>query len=387
MCADGTSVKFRHLASVIAALAVLLPVPPAMAAKRTTTDGPTLRVATYNVCKTTCKGGKWSWANRRGKVANILTALSADVIATQETPTLPYNGTTQWADLASLLRSRGLRIASMQDGCTQGCTRDSHIYYNPATVEVVRGLLGPTDDPAPPDACMRYWDNRDDIYPRRRDPWYRDWYANSCSRYMAWEPQEERSTGMVSQEEMSGVDWGGIQDRNLSWAFMRHIATGKVFLMLSLHLPNEKTATGEQARRAVAGNLPAWAAALSSSLGLPDIPVVVGGDLNSYKERQPSGAQAILGDAGYSDGFAAGERVNERYATINKNGVINSRFGGWPAKPYKYNRPGTRIDYVFAKGVTPVRYELFLRLRGDAFDERYRASDHNPVVTTWALPT
>ena len=87
------------------------------------------------------------------------------------------------------------------------------------------------------------------------------------------------------------------------------------------------------------------------------------------------------------DAVAAGERVNERYATINKNGVINSRFGGWPAKPYKYNRPGTRIDYVFAKGVTPVRYELFLRLRGDAFDERYRASDHNPVVTTWALPT
>lgn len=377
--------KFRHLATIVAALAVVLPTPAANAAKRTTTDGPALRVATYNVCKTTCKGGKWSWANRRGNVANILAALNADVIATQETPTLPYNGTTQWADLAGLMRSKGMRIASMADGCSDGCTRDSHIYYNPNTVEVVRGLMGPTDDPAPPEPCMKYWYQRDDLNPRRRDPWYRDWYGFTCSRYMAWEPQEERSTGMVSQEELSAMSWGGIQDRNLSWAFMRHIASGKVFLMLSVHLPNEKTATGEAVRRAVAAKIPAWAAGLSRSLGLPDIPVIVGADLNSYKERQPAGAQATLASGGFTDGFDAKDRVNERYATINKNGVSNARFGGWPAKPYKYNRPGTRIDYVFAKGLVPVRYELFLRLRGDAFDERYRASDHNPVITTWAL--
>lgn len=369
---------------IAVALVALLPA-PASAAKRTTTDGPTLRVATYNVCKSTCKGGKWSWSNRRGKVANILSALNADVIATQETPTLPYAGTTQWADLAGLMRGRGLRIASMEDGCSEGCTRDSHIYYNPATVEVLTGLMGPTDDPAPPAPCMRYWDQRDDLNPRRRDPWYRDWFSYTCNRYMTWEPQEELSAGMVSQEELSGMDWGGIQDRNLSWAFMRHRATRKVFLVLSVHLPNEKNAIGEQARQAVATNLPGWAAALSSGLGLPNVPVLIGGDLNSYQERQPAGAHEILARAGYVDGFDADERINERYATVNKNGVINARFDGWPAKPYKYNRPGTRIDYVFGKGLTPVRYELFLRLRGDAFDERYRASDHNPVITTWTL--
>lgn len=232
---------------------------------------------------------------------------------------------------------------------------------------------------------MKYWENRDQLNPRRRDPWYRDWYAFTCRDHMAWEPQEERSTGMISQQELSGLDWGGIQDRNISWAYLRHLATGRVFLALSVHLPNEKTALGEQVRRTVATNLPGWAAQLSSSLGVPDVPVVIGADLNSYQERQPAGAHSILGRS-FTDGFAAKDRVNERYATINKNGVINARFGGWPAKPYKYNRPGTRIDYVFGKGLTPVRYELFLRLRGDGFfDERYRASDHNPVVTTWAL--
>jgi endonuclease/exonuclease/phosphatase family metal-dependent hydrolase len=272
----------------------------------------------------------------------------------------------------------------MADGCTEGCTRDSHIFYDPTSVEVVRGLMGPTDEPAPPAPCVKYWNNRDDLDPRRRDPWYRDWYAYSCTRYMEWEPQEERSTGMVSQEQLSGVDWGGIQDRNVSWAFLRQTATGKTFLMLSLHLPNEKNALGERVRRAVATALPGWAASLSSSLGVGGVPVLVGGDLNSYQERQPSGAHAILDRSGYTDGFAAKDRVNERFATINKNGVTNARFGGWPARPYKYNRPGTRIDYVFGAGVTPLRYELFLRLRGDgSFDERYRASDHNPVITTW----
>jgi endonuclease/exonuclease/phosphatase (EEP) superfamily protein YafD len=191
---------------------------------------------------------------------------------------------------------------------------------------------------------------------------------------------------MLSQAEVSGLDWGGIQDRNISWAFLRHLATGRVVLVVSLHLPNEKTQLGEQVRRAVATNLPAWAYDLTRSLGLPDIPVIVAGDLNSYQARQPGGAHAILARSGYTDGFAARDRINERYATVNKNGVINARFGGWPGAPYKYNRPGTRIDYVFARGLQPLRYELFLRLRGDgSFDERYRASDHNPVIVNWAL--
>jgi endonuclease/exonuclease/phosphatase family metal-dependent hydrolase len=182
------------------------------------------------------------------------------------------------------------------------------------------------------------------------------------------------------------VDWSGIQDRNLSWAFMRHRSSGMVFLAVSFHLPNEKNGVAEQIRRAVTTRLPAWIADLTSAVGYDGLPVVIGADLNSYQDRQPGGAHVLLPRAGYADGFDAAERVNERYATVNKNGVTNARYGGWPPKPYKYNRPGTRIDYVFGKGVSPVRYEVFLRLRGDgSFDERFRASDHNPVVVTWGL--
>lgn len=174
----------------------------------------------------------------------------------------------------------------------------------------------------------------------------------SCSRHMEWEPLEERSTGMASQAEMSGMSWGGIQDRNNSWAFMRLRATGQAVLALSVHLPNEKTALGEQIRRAVITNLPAWAASLSSALGLPDVPVVVGGDLNSDQDRQPGGAHALLARAGYVDGFTVKDCVNDRDPTINKNGVINARFGGWPSKPYRCIRLATPIDYVFAKGLS-----------------------------------
>lgn len=380
----------RFLSACLAAAALMtVPVAGAQAqpaGKRTTSDAPALRVATYNVCKVNCKGGTWSWSNRRMTVARILSALEADVIAVQETPTLPYNGTTQWADLAGLMAARGLRVASMEDGCSEGCTRDSHLYYKPESIEVLQGLMGPTDDPAPPQPCMKYWERRDNLSPRPRDPWYHDWYELGCRRHLEWEPTEERATGMISQRDLSGIAWGGIQDRNLSWAFMRQRATGRVFLAVSVHLPNEKTALGERIRRTVSTNLPGWAAALTRDLGHPDIPVVVAGDLNSYQQRQPAGAQAILAKSGYTDGFDAKDRVNERYATVNKNGVINARFGGWPTQPYKYNRSATRIDYVFARGMVPQRYELFIRLNGDGtFDERYRASDHNPVITTWTF--
>lgn len=373
------------LAAVVAALPAAGGVNPAIAGKRSTADGPTVRVATYNVCKVSCRTGKWSWPNRRLKVAAIVGTLGADVVAVQETPTLPFRGTTQWADLAHLLRSRGLRITSMKDGCSEGCTRDSHLYYNPETVEVLQDVRAPTDEPAPPQPCMKYWERRNDLHPRRHDPWYGDWYDLGCQRFMDWEPTKDRSTGMVSQRAVSGLAWGGIQDRNLSWAFLQQRSSGQAFLAVSLHLPNEKNVAGERIRRAVASELPGWVDRLTTSVGYPDIPVVIGGDLNSYRERQPSGAQAILTRAGFTDGFDAADRVNERYATINKNGVANARYGGWPDRPYKYSRPGTRIDYVFAKRMRPVRYEVFLRLRGGAFDERFRASDHNPVVVDWVL--
>lgn len=203
---------------------------------------------------------------------------------------------------------------------------------------------------------------------------------------MEWEPLDERSTGMASQAEMSGMSWGGIQDRNNSWAFMRLRATGQAVLALSVHLPNEKTALGEQIRRAVITNLPAWAASLSSALGLPDVPVVVGGDLNSDQDRQPGGAHALLARAGYVDGFTVRDCVNDRYATINKNGVINARFGGWPSRPYKHKPAGDAYRVRLREGSFPVRFELLLRLRGDgSFDERFRSGDHNPVVVTRAL--
>lgn len=388
------------LATVVAAATVVLPVAASSAAvappgktsgqPRETLPGaaPSLRVATYNVCKVTCGSGPLSWSNRRTKVANIIATLNADVTAVQETPTLKYGNTTQWADMADLLRARGLRIASMKDGCSSGCTRGSHLYYDPNTVDIIGGIVGPTFDPPPPQQCMKYWEQRDNLRPRHRDPWYDDWFNLGCRKWMSWEPTENLSAGMVSMQKVSGISWGGIQDRNISWAFMRQKATGKTFIALSLQTPNEKTAQGERIRKALATKLPTWVASFTSSLGYPNIPVIIAGDWNSYQARQPNGAQTILAKSGYTDAFDAKDKVNARYATINKNGKINRRFKGWPPKPYQYNRPGTRIDYVFGKGVSPVRYELFIRTTGSgAFDERYRASDHNPVVTDWQFPS
>lgn len=355
--------------------------------KKVRNTTPSVRVVSYNICKVSCGTGKYAWPKRRKKVARIATSLNADVVLIQEASTLPWRSTTQWRDVARLMRKRGYQIATMKDGCKDFCTRGSHVFYNPDTIEPIKGLWGKTVDPAPPAVCMPYWNMRDELRPRHTQRFYDNWYDYRCHKHMGWEPIEDMSADMISQQILSGVPWGKIKDRNISWAFLRHKATSKAFVAASAHLPPDKTPTGETARQAVARAFPSWMSNLTASLGYPGIPVIIGGDLNSFAERQPRGAHKILADAGFTDAFKAKTRVNARYSTVNQNGRFNARYKGWPPKPYKYGRPATRIDYVFATGLRPLRHEVFIPLlKNGNFDDRWRASDHNPVITDWALP-
>ncbi|MCB0898212.1 MAG: endonuclease/exonuclease/phosphatase family protein [Actinobacteria bacterium] len=296
-----------------------------------------ITVATYNVCKVSCMGGRFSWAKRRKAIARTVAAAHPDVLAVQEAPTLPWRGTTQWADLTRVLSRRGYRPTSTRDGCSAGCTRGAHLYFDPGRVR----LFGTS----------------------------------------------RRATGMESQRRLSGTAWGGIQDRNLSWAYLQDIASGGVFLAVSLHLPNEKTQRAEVVRRSTAAGVASFVQRLNAGRGLSGIPVIVMGDLNSYASRQPKGAQQVFQEAGFVDAFDAPERINGRYPTANYTPATR-HWHGFPPSPFRYSGWASRIDYVLAaNGVRPRSYEVFLKLRADGrFDNRFRGSDHNLVRARLSIP-
>ena len=376
------------LRSVAVGALALAMAPPGTAMSDTVPSGQEraqLTVATYNVCKVNCQGGRFTWARRRQAVVNNIQAADPAVVAVQEAPTLPWRGTTQWADLTGLLARAGYQQTSGEDGCTQGCTRGAHLYFDPDRVRVAE-VRQPSGLPVPPAPCLRYLS--DPNLPRKkRGPDFADWYTYDCQQHLGYVESYDAATGMESQRQLSGMDWGPVQDRNVSWAYLQDLATGAVFMAVSVHMPNEKTAAAEDIRRKTAAAIAGWVDRQNAELGLAAVPVVLMGDLNSFAQRQPRGAQQVMYDAGFVDAFTAPARVNARFPTVNMT-PLTRRWDGFPPKPFKYTRSASRIDYILGKGgVTPLRHEVFLTLHSDGtFDNRYRGSDHNLVRATLSLP-
>jgi endonuclease/exonuclease/phosphatase family metal-dependent hydrolase len=118
-------------------------------------------------------------------------------------------------------------------------------------------------------------------------------------------------------------------------------------------------------------------------LGVSGVPILIMGDLNSYWQRQPRGAQWILGKHGFRDAYTAKKRINPEVPTIN---VTSTRRNPFPAKPFRFDKPA-RLDYVLFDRGKARRYEVHVRLKGGRFDNRYRSSDHNLVRATLRLPS
>jgi endonuclease/exonuclease/phosphatase family metal-dependent hydrolase len=307
---------FRSTASLmLTTAAIVLPATELGAAP----GDPVVTVATYNVCKKTCGSGVFAWKHRRQSVVRNVAAADADVVALQEAA-----GTVR--QIARGLAPYGYRLANRATaGCGRGCTQDSFIFYRTDTVEP--------------------------LAVRSRD-------------------------GMATLSAVARVPWTGTFDRAWSWAFLQQRATGAPLLVASVHLPNDKTVQGERLRRASTRGILHHLAANRKARAIGGLTTVIAGDLNSFDERQPHGAQRILHRKGYRDAYTAPRRSNARVPTINLTRVHRDPF---PARPYRFDNPA-RIDYVFTDRGTPTRYEVFLRLKHGRFDNRYRGSDHNMVV-------
>jgi endonuclease/exonuclease/phosphatase family metal-dependent hydrolase len=296
-----------------------------------------IRVATYNVMKTTRLAKKWSWSKRRQALVNTVRDAAPDVLLVQEANLQRWRGGTQLDDVRGLLGGLGYQITSTDyTQCTAWCTRGAHIFYNPERMALV---APPTGAPA---------------------------------------------AGMAGMSTIAGVDFGGTQDRNVSYAFLAPRGSGQVTLFISTHLPTAKTAQGERLRVAVASALRPWADSLIAGSGLTGVQIAIGGDFNSYQRRQPRGAQAVLSNAGLIDAFVAPVKVNANYSTVNYTPKTR-KFKGFPPRPYFYKRNTTRIDYIFST-VPAQRHEVVLHLTSDGrFNNNYRASDHNMVLVDLPL--
>ena len=314
--------------------------PPAHAAPAS------LAFATFNVCKTDCDAPAPGWDVRRERVARVIVESGADVIGLQEATWQPTAfAKTQLQDIANLVAPQGYvqptyTKSSQQCAWTAGdphkCTHTSALFYRASTVQP---FATPSGD----------------------------------------------SAGVVNESMIAaGLDSDSAK-REVAWAYLAPVGGGAPFLAISAHTSTFKDPVHEAGRVTFAAALAGWSDSWNAQHGVPGTAVVLMADLNSYAMRQPNGAQKMLEDSGWQDSAEAPDTRNDDYSTINVNPLTGDN--GWPAKPYKFNRKATRIDYVFARGpVTAVAYEVVMHVKPDgSFDPNYQASDHQMVRAVLTL--
>ena len=321
-------------------------------------NGPSLVFATYNVCKTDCAPPAPSWEVRRDRVARIIIESGLDVVGLQEVTHWPTaRAKTQFLDVQNLVAPYGFvspAYTPESDECRwtaagdKACTHTTGILFNTARV---RQVTTPNGTP---------------------------------------------SAGTVP---MSRIVDGLAPDsapRKVTWAYLEGTNGTGPFLALSVHASNIKDPANEASRVAFAAALGGWTQAFNDAHAMPGVPVVLMADLNSYRKRQPQGAQQVLMNAGWQDAARAPVRRNVEYSTINYNPQLGLGEQGFPRKPYMFKTSkknpvldATRIDYIMTKGgsLGVADYEVVIRLNPDGtFSPDYQGSDHQMVRATVVFP-
>lgn len=321
------------------------------------TVGASLVFASFNVCKVSCDAPAPAWDIRRDRVARVITESGLDVVGLQEVTFNPTStAKTQFLDVQNLIRPAGFVAVTMPpaaDECRwtaanpHPCDNTTGIVYNSRTVSQVTT------------------------------------------------PNGSASAGTLPASEIASGQDADSAIRKISWAYLQGNNGTGPFLVVSVHTSNGKDGSSEASRVALGQALGPWVDAWNAAHGLPGVPSVMLGDLNSYKKRQPNGMQQIMVDTGWQDAANAPEKRNIQYSTINHNPKLAASEQGFPRSPYIFRTSrtnpvldATRIDYVMLRGatVTPNDYEVVIRLLPDgSFDPQYQASDHQMVKSTVAF--
>lgn len=322
-----------------------------------------LSIASWNVQSVTATQNEpgLHWSDRQPKVVRTIEAAAPDVIGTQES-------TTARIDTACL-NPQGIATP-------QPCTEQ---------YMALGAALAPDYATAGGDAWQ--WVYRQTAR-HAKDHGY-EAYVDSAIYYR---PTVLRlvSHGFVSPYDslhvaaMKSVDEAGI------WAVFDDLASGRRFLMVSMHLPVGDQ--NRQLRRTETTALAAWLTAKSTAEG--GIPVVVTADLNSWTSTDPLPAVAPLRSAGFVDAASTPNRAGARWSSTNEsNSVVEN--AGYPTTAVQHPYPTNRIDYVLvavpgspAGTSWSTSYENVVHLdpAGTGFDPDFQGSDHDMQLATVRLP-
>ena len=299
---------------------------------------PTLTFATFNVAKPNNRVLP-SWNKRREAIGRTINESNSDVIGLQEATARMVTGDdgkrmTHWQDIQAMAKAGGyVSTVSGIDTCeSNSCIHSAHIMFKADKVKQVSL------------------------------------------------PNEMPSAGQGRLSEIAdGLRYA--KTREFSWAYLEGLNGTGSFLVVSVHLNNEKNARGKKDRERVGKAFTSWAEDLNKASGMEDIPMILLGDFNSYDNREPKGMLYELADDGWLDSFEAPlneyKFFGDAYTTSYKGGNRS----GWPKKPITSSDP-VRIDYVmyFGERLHADAYQVALRLNDDGtFDNDYRGSDHMMV--------
>ncbi|MCB5293262.1 hypothetical protein BJQ90_02710 [Arthrobacter sp. SO3] len=344
----GTSLSAYTPALVLATKAEP-PAPPAL-------SNP-LTVASYNVMCANCapesdtNPNALPWSERRGAVVANIKSRMPDVIGIQEASQGWLNepgqtgGLSQFEDLLQRLNDAGAKYAisnNKRNNCVdsttptncvyadQGASNGARIFYNPATVELVK-----TGAKALPLASV---------------------------------PENPRF---------------------FTWAIAKQKSTGKLFFVGDTHLSTSKADGFYELRKLQAETI----VSVIKQENTAGLPVLMTGDLNSSKWQKPTNAPYdVFTSFGLIDplGNDYWQDFPSMAATAEKR--INTYLDSWngfatlaPATDDK-TANGSYIDYILTSKMRVAQWETVANLDSAGNFVGIIPSDHNMVVATVGLP-
>jgi endonuclease/exonuclease/phosphatase family metal-dependent hydrolase len=338
---------FSGLAAVTIGLSLMTPAAEAApsptngarpaAEAKATAKRTVVRVATYNVRTARAKHGG-SWLNRAPAVAREILSRRPGVVLLQELGPGRADGSKgkingaarQTTSLLSQLGKRGGREYRMVRTTS---------YVAPGSKHGTQG------------ARILYDSSRYRLLSRCPETTGKRNYNPSCAFDLPLAAGDSR-------KKLRAAAYAKFQDRR----------TGRQFWVVSAHLDNRHSKSGktEAKYNRLRARQAAYVAQRLARLNTQRLPVVFGGDINSWlTDRGRYAPHRALVARGYRDAVAAKTRINVLYPTVNH----------WKTTLRKTKR-GVRLDVIMVRGARGfLRYENKM-----ARVDRSRPSDHNMVL-------
>ncbi|GER22006.1 hypothetical protein NCCP1664_05030 [Zafaria cholistanensis] len=162
----------------------------------------------------------------------------------------------------------------------------------------------------------------------------------------------------------------GENQRTAAWVLLKSRRTGKEFYAVSTHVSVNLPQTGATSKESSAELVVRRMAGINGQ----DLPMVLGGDMNSSFYQQPNAPHSAFIADGWTDTASSANRTNYLYPTTH--------YGTGRKLEQTYGR----IDYLFTKNIAgTVSYRNVITVKDGTVVSKH-GSDHTMVTATAKLP-